>query len=123
LPEVEEELDIAALEPVASLEIVEEEEFHDVDEGQAEGIDDDNDDDMAVISKVSSMQGSKSDARGDPEPMDVDEQGNKMAQSTSSVKTWRTDTSSAASAGATPPDPTSKLKPKTKPARRPCPRG
>ena len=64
LPEVEEELDIDDLETVASLEIVEEEEFHDVDEGQAEGIDDDDDDDMAVISKVSSMQGSKSDARG-----------------------------------------------------------
>ena len=42
---------------------------------------------MAVIDKVSSMQASKSDARGDPEPMDVDDQGNKMVQSTASAKT------------------------------------
>ena len=99
---------------------------------------DDDDDDMAVIDKVSSMQASKSDARGDPEPMDVDDQGNKMVQSTASAKTWKTemaqssssaktwktgngsehlickDTTAAASAGATPPDPTSKLKPKKK---------
>ena len=134
--EEEEDLNLDDLETVASLEVVEEEEFHDVEEGQVEAIDDDDDDDMAVISKVSSMQADKSDARGDPEPMEVDEHGNKMVQSSSSVKTWktemvqssssvktwRTDTS-AASAGATPPDPTSELKPKTKPARRPCPRG
>ncbi|CAL1159046.1 unnamed protein product [Cladocopium goreaui] len=126
--EEEKELDLDDLETVASVEIVDEEEFHDAEEGQAEPIDDDDDDDMAVIDKVSSMQASKSDARGDPEPMDVDDQGNKMvqstasaktwktemAQSTSSAKTWRTDTTAAASAGATPPDPTSKLKPKKK---------
>ncbi|CAL1141768.1 unnamed protein product, partial [Cladocopium goreaui] len=139
--EEEKELDLDDLETVASVEIVDEEEFHDAEEGQAEPIDDD-DDDMAVIEKVSSMQASKSDARGDPEPMDVDDQGNKMvqstasaktwktemaqssssaktwktdmAQSTSSAKTWRTDTTAAASAGATPSDPTSKLKPKKK---------
>ncbi|CAL1157497.1 unnamed protein product [Cladocopium goreaui] len=140
--EEEKELDLDDLETVASVEIVDEEEFHDAEEGQAEPIDDDDDDDMAVIDKVSSMQASKSDARGDPEPMDVDDQGNKMvqstasaktwktemaqssssaktwktdmAQSTSSAKTWRTDTTAAASAGATPSDPTSKLKPKKK---------
>ncbi|CAL1173822.1 unnamed protein product [Cladocopium goreaui] len=140
--EDEKELDLDDLETVASVEIVDEEEFHDAEEGQAEPIDDDDDDDMAVIDKVSSMQASKSDARGDPEPMDVDDQGNKMvqstasaktwktemaqssssaktwktdmAQSTSSAKTWRTDTTAAASAGATPSDPTSKLKPKKK---------
>ncbi|CAL1170847.1 unnamed protein product [Cladocopium goreaui] len=140
--EEEKELDIDDLETVASVEVVDEEELHDVEEGQAEAIDDDDDDDMAVIDKVSSMQAEKSDARGDPEPMDVDDQGNKMvqstasaktwktemaqssssaktwktdmAQSTSSAKTWRTDTTAAASAGATPPDPTSKLKPKKK---------
>ena len=93
---------------MASLEVVEEEEFHDVEEGQVEAIDDDDDDDMAVINKVSSMQADKSDARGDPDPMDVDEQGNKMVQSTSSVKTWRTDTS-AATAGASSSDPSTKL--------------
>ena len=99
---------------MASLEVVEEEEFHDVEEGQVEAIDDDDDDDMAVINKVSSMQADKSDAQGDPDPMDVDEQGNKMVQSTSSVKTWRTDTS-AATAGASSSDPSTKLKPKSKP--------
>ncbi|CAL1131539.1 unnamed protein product [Cladocopium goreaui] len=140
--EEEKELDLDDLETVASVEIVDEEEFHDAEEGQAEQIDDDDDDDMAVIDKVSSMQASKSDARGDPEPMEVDDQGNKMVQSTasaktwktemaqssssaktwktdmgqstSSAKTWRTDTTAAASAGATPPDPTAKLKPKKK---------
>ncbi|CAL1139216.1 unnamed protein product [Cladocopium goreaui] len=148
--EEEKELDLDDLETVASVEIVDEEEFHDVEEGQAEAIDDDDDDDMAVIDKVSSMQAEKSDARGDPEPMDVDDQGNKMVQSTasaktwktemaqssssaktwktdmaqsaSSAKTWRTDTTAAASAGATPPDPTAKLKPKSKAAKKAMPK-
>ena len=120
--EAEDELDIDDLVTEASLEIVEEEEFHDVDEGQAEGIDDDDDDDMAVISKVSSMQSAGKDAQGDLEPMDVDEKGDKMAQSSSSVKTWKTDISSVASAGATPSDPTSKLKPKAKPAKKAMPK-
>ena len=120
--DAEDELDIDDLVTEASLEIVEEEEFHDVDEGQAEGIDDDDDDDMAVISKVSSMQSAGKDAQGDLEPMDVDEKGDKMAQSSSSVKTWKTDISSVASAGATPSDPTSKLKPKAKPAKKAMPK-
>ena len=66
--EEEQDLDIDDLETVASLEVVEEEEFHDAEEGQVEAIDDDDDDDMAVISKVSSMQADKSDARGTRSP-------------------------------------------------------
>ena len=123
--EADDEFDIDELETVASVEIIEEEEFHDVDEGQAEGIDDDDDDDMAVISKISSLDafGSKdADARVDPEPMDVDDQGNRMVKSTgtSSVKKWKT-SSPSAPAGAVPSGPTDKLKPKAKPAKRPCP--
>ncbi|CAL1165493.1 unnamed protein product [Cladocopium goreaui] len=99
--EEEKELDLDDLETVASVEIVDEEEFHDAEEGQAEPIDDDDDDDMAVIDKVSSMQASKSDARGDPEPMDVDDQGNKMVQSTASAKTWKTEMAQSSSSAKT----------------------
>ena len=123
--EADDELDIDELETVASVEIVDEEEFHDVEEGEVEGIDDDDDDDHAVIDKVSMLQASNKEdtvARGDPEPMDVDEE-NKPQSSvmSSSAKTWRTDTSDAASAGATP-SPASKLKPKTKPAKKAMPK-
>ena len=99
--EEEKDLDLDDLETVASLEVVEEEEFHDVEEGQAEAIDDDDDDDMAVIDKVSSMQAEKSDARGDPEPMEVDEQGNKMVQSSASAKTWKTEMAQSSSSAKT----------------------
>ena len=72
--EEEKELNIDELETVASEEIVEvddEEQFEDADEGQAEAFIDDDDDDLAVVGSFEYIPEDDT-ARGDPSPMDVD---------------------------------------------------
>ena len=70
----EKELNIDELETVASEEIVEveeEEQFEDADEGQAEEFIDDDDDDLAVVGSFELIPEDDT-ARGDPSPMDVE---------------------------------------------------
>ena len=107
---------------MVSEEIVEEEEFHDVGEGQVEAIEED-DDDLAVVSGVSFelVGGGSTTARGDPEPMDVVEGDPNKAKSsgTSSGKAGKS-SSASASAGATPP--MLKSKSKAKPEKKAMPK-
>ena len=96
----EKELDLDDLETMVSVEV--EEEFQDADEGQAEAFIDDDDDDLAVVGSFELVQDeAEPSARGDPVPMDVDDESTAGQSS-----------SKSASAGAAPP--TSKSKPKKK---------
>ena len=118
-PVVEEEkdFDLDELETVVSEEVIEvEEDFQDADEGQSEAFDDD-DDDLAVVGSFELIQDdAEPSARGDPVPMEVDDESRGIKAKSKAGQS----SSKSASGGATPQ--ALKSKPKVEPEKKAMPK-